>query len=342
MVTIKEIAKELHLSTTTVSNVIHGKSWEVSPATVRRVKEALDRKGYVPNLGARSLAQKESKIIGLALKAQPDKAGNLIQDPFISVLTGAIEREIRNEGYYMMLYVSDKTEEIVRQARSWNVDGLILMGMVDDDGEWMDEHFKRPAVCVDNYSKEGLRRFVNIGLADEEGGYQMTRYLIGLGHRRIAFLSDGRYLPVDLARFDGYRRAIAEAGIDFHEEDSVVYSPFEEEREQSLAKICGQLRHYTAVFCVSDLYAVQLMGALYDRGIRVPEDISVAGFDDTLLGRSHRPALTTVRQDVEEKGVLAVKVIIGLLKGEEPKERDIRLPIHLVPRGSTASPGKKL
>ena len=167
-------------------------------------------------------------------------------------------------------------------------------------------------------------------------GINVSIVLKNLGHDNCALGFTAGFTGAEI------EHRLAEAGIDFHEEDSVVYSPFEEEREQSLAKICGQLRHYTAVFCVSDLYAVQLMGALYDRGIRVPEDISVAGFDDTLLGRSHRPALTTVRQDVEEKGVLAVKVIIGLLKGEEPKERDIRLPIHLVPRGSTASPGKKL
>lgn len=337
MVTIKEIARELGLSTTTVSNVIHGKSWEVSPATVRRVQEALDRCGYVPNIVARNLAQKESRIVGVALKATPEKSGNLIKDPFFSVVIGAIERQIRLAGYYMMLYISEDTDEIIRQASSWNVDGLIVVGMVDDDGRWVEERFKKPVVCVDNCSEEGLKHFVNIGLEDEQGGYLAARHLTELGHRKIAFLTNVLG-AVEMARLRGFRRALSEAGIGYQDKDCLMINLFHDQFEDSLNEVCGRLGEYTAVFCVSDLLAVGLMAALSDRGIRVPEDISVVGFDDIFLGRMHRPSLTTVHQDVEEKGAAAVRALIGMLRGEEVTSRDIRLPVRLEIRQSTGAP----
>ena len=103
MITIKEIAKQLNMSTTTVSNVIHGKTSEVSDDTKKKVQDFLDKVDYVPNINARNLAQNESKIIGLALKARADKYENLIMDPFVSELIGGVEETIRNAGYFMML-----------------------------------------------------------------------------------------------------------------------------------------------------------------------------------------------------------------------------------------------
>ena len=103
MITIKEIAKQLNMSTTTVSNVIHGKAGEVSDDTKRKVEEFLKKVDYVPNINARNLAQNESKIIGLALKARADKYENLIMDPFVSVLIGGVEETIRNAGYFIAL-----------------------------------------------------------------------------------------------------------------------------------------------------------------------------------------------------------------------------------------------
>ena len=113
MITIKEIAAQLNMSTTTVSNVIHGKDREVSEEKRAIVREFLDKVDYVPNINARNLAQNESKIIGVALKARADKYENLIMDPFVSELIGGIEETIRNAGYFMMLYISRDTEKII-------------------------------------------------------------------------------------------------------------------------------------------------------------------------------------------------------------------------------------
>ena len=330
MITIKEIAKQLNMSTTTVSNVIHGKSGEVSGDTRKKVEEFLKKVDYVPNINARNLAQNESKIIGLALKARADKYENLIMDPFVSVLIGGVEETIRNAGYFMMLYISSDTDEIMRHVSTWNVDGLILFGMLDDDGIRVSEKYKKPIVCIDTYSLEGLKHFTNVGLDDEQGTYEIVNYLIANGHRRIAFLSDNTK-GVDLARLNGYKQALKDAGIKFTPNDFIKIRPKSDEIEESLEDICRIALNYSAIVCVSDLYAVTLMSALNDRGISVPDDISIVGFDDNMLGQLHRPALTTVHQDVKLKGITAADTLLKQLAGKKTPNQ-IKLPTRLVIR----------
>jgi LacI family transcriptional regulator len=330
MITIKEIAKQLNMSTTTVSNVIHGKTGEVSEDTLKKVQDFLDKVDYVPNINARNLAQNESKIIGFALKARADKYDNLIMDPFVSELIGGVEETIRNAGYFMMLYISSDTAEIMRHVSTWNVDGLILFGMLDDDGVRVSEKYKKPIVCIDTYSIEGLKHFTNVGLDDAQGSYDITNYLISQGHRKIAFLSDNTN-GVDLARLNGYKTALKDAKIPYKGSNFLKIRPRAEEIDDSLREIFERSKEFTAIFCVSDLYAVTLMAALQDRGVSVPEDISIVGFDDNMLGKLHRPALTTVHQDVKEKGITAAATLLKQLSGQKTPNQ-IHLPTHLVIR----------
>lgn len=330
MITIKEIAKQLNMSTTTVSNVIHGKTGEVSEETTKIVQDFLKKVDYVPNINARNLAQNESKIIGLALKARADKYENLIMDPFVSVLIGGVEETIRNAGYFMMLYISSDTTEIMRHVSTWNVDGLILFGMLNDDGIRVSEKYKKPIVCIDTYSIEGLKHFTNVGLDDEQGTYDMVTYLISQGHKKIAFLSDNMN-GVDLARLNGYKKALKDNNIKYSDSNFLKIRPKSDEVEYSLEEICRKARDFTAIMCVSDLYAITLMAALEDRGISVPNDISIVGFDDNMLGQLHRPALTTVHQDVKEKGIVAARTLLKHLNNQKTPNQ-ILLPTHLVIR----------
>ncbi|MCR5342459.1 MAG: LacI family transcriptional regulator [Butyrivibrio sp.] len=330
MITIKEIATQLNLSTTTVSNVIHGKTGEVSPATIKIVEDYLKKVDYVPNINARNLAQNESKIIGVALKARADKYENLLMDPFVSELIGGIEESIRNAGYFMMLYISSDTDEIMRHVSTWNVDGLLLFGMIDDDGIRVSEKYKKPIVCIDTYSIEGLKHFINVGLNDRQGCFNMVNYMIKQGHQKIAFLSDNMK-GVDYERFSGYKYALEGNGIHYEEDWFLQIRPRTDEIEASLEEICHRAEEFDAVMCVSDLYAVQLMCALEDRGFSIPDDISIAGFDDTLLGQLHRPALTTVHQNVKDKGIVATNTLLQRIRGEKtPKQ--IQLPTELIIR----------
>ena len=217
MITIKDMAEMLGISTTTVSNVIHGKTSEGSQKTVERVEKLLDKYEYVPNISARSLSQNSSKIIGVALKCRKDKYANLFSDPFFGELIGALEAEIRAQGYFMMIYTSNDISEIIRNVLTWNVDGLILVGMLHDDFIRIKSRYKNPTVLIDSYASREIMNYVNIGLEDEEGAYEITRYLLKMGHRRIAFLADNME-GVDYTRYLGHLRALADYGLEMKEE----------------------------------------------------------------------------------------------------------------------------
>ena len=134
MITIKQIAESLNMSATTVSNVIHGKTKEVSQDTIDRVQKFLDEVHYVPNINARNLAQNQSNIIGIVLKTSEDRYTHILCDPFVSEMLGGIERVIREAGFYMMLYISNDINEITNRVASWNVDGLLLFWMQSSSG----------------------------------------------------------------------------------------------------------------------------------------------------------------------------------------------------------------
>ena len=131
-----------------------------------------------------------------------------------------------------------------------------------------------------------------------------------------------------------YKKALKEAGIKYSSEDFLKIRPHPDEVEKSLDEICKKALNYTAVMCVSDLYAVMLMSALYDRNINVPGDVSVVGFDDNDLGRYHRPALTTVHQDVKAKSVKAAETLVQIINGEIGPNNQIKFPTELVIRDS--------
>lgn len=331
MITIKEIASKLGLSTTTVSNVIHGKTKEVSADTIERVQKFLEEVEYVPNINARNLAQGQSKIIGVVLKSLEFRlwhSDNILSDPFVSEMIGGIEKAVREAGYYMMLYISDDIAEIIQHISIWNVDGLILFCMMDDDANRVAAKYHKPMVCIDTYSTEKSDDFINVGLDDEQGVYEAVRYLIDSGHTKIGFLTDNR-VGVDRARFWGFRRALKEAGIEYSDRSFFLLKPDRDNINGNIEKLCKKARDYTAIFCCSDIYAVLMMAALKDRGFRIPEDISIIGFDDNLYSRICTPRLTTVHQDAAEKGRVAAGILIDQIRGKAPASKEVRLHTHL-------------
>lgn len=338
MVTIKNMADMLGLSTTTVSNVIHGKTSEVSQKTVARVEKLLEEYDYVPNISARSLTQNCSRIIGVAMKCRKDKYENMIADPFFGELLGAIEAEVRARGYYIMIYTADDIREILRNVLTWNVNGLILIGMLHDDFVQVKSRYKKPMVLIDSYAPREVMKYVNIGLDDERGAYEMTSYLLEQGHTAIAFLADNME-GVDYVRYKGHQKAMEDHGQRAQEKDLIIIRPGMMEQESSLREIWEMSKDYTAFMCCSDYYAVMLMNYLSDHGVRIPEDLSMTGFDDNLMSRIVRPALTTVRQDVTRKGKLSVEYLLGMIQETEPPEWNVRLPVELVIRGSVRKIG---
>ena len=326
MVTIKDMAEILGISTTTVSNVIHGKTSQVSQKTVEKVQKLLEEYEYVPNISARNLANNSSGIIGMVINGRRDRIDDLIANSFFGNLVSAVEAETRMRGYFMMLYISDDINELMRHVSTWNVDGLIMIGILHDDFARIKSRYKKPAVLVDSYAPRNVADYVNVGLDDEQACYDMAKYLLDNGHRKMA--------GVDYQRYMGFLRAMHDYGLETDEDNLIMIHPGILERKSNMQEIYEKSKNYTAFMCCSDYYAAMLISDFTDRGVKIPEELSFTGFDDDAMSRLVRPKLTTIRQDIREKGRVAVDCLEKLIKGENLEEKNYTLPVEMVFRDS--------
>lgn len=335
MPTIKDIAREAGVSVTTVSNVIHGKSSHVAAETVERINKIIDAYNYTPNLSARALVNRSSKIIGVINHLIPGKKGSFLQDPFHGTFIGGIERALRERGYYLMVRTVENEEELYSLFRNWNLDGVILTGLFKDNFFARLLKTEKPIVLLDSYINND--RVFNVGLDDYAGGRMAVEYLVSRGHRGIAFASP-HILPDGVLeeRFRGYRDALEEAGIPFRSEN-VYEQEITPQESFSLGTELALRRDLTACFATADLMAAGIVSGLQSRGVRVPQDMSVIGFDDLYLSLVSSPQLTTIHQDIDAKGVLAANVMVDYLEGKMPASRRMVLPVSLVERGSVTS-----
>jgi LacI family transcriptional regulator len=354
MIRIKDIARKAEVSPTTVSNVIHGNHKKVSEETVEKVEKLLAEMDYIPSMGARMLAGGSSRVIGI-LAGEPDEWKHCGEGhAFTNILIRSMESEIYRRNYYMLLHFTETPEEGIQFAATWNVEGLITLGFGTRENEKLQRSCKVPMVSIDTYYEK--QKVANVGLDDVNGGYLMAEYLLETGHRRIAFLSDND-IGVDHERWKGVCMACREKGLEERygsgkglelSEGNVrkagsaggymqhIIIPKGRKRriafyEKNLARLSQE---YDALFFASDYYAVEALAGLDDMGIRVPYDVSVAGFDDTESSRMCRPRLTTVHQDVEEKARRAVKKLFEFIQGGREISLADKLPVKLVIRDS--------
>jgi len=336
MITIKDIAYLAGVSPTTVSNVLHGRTEKMSDETLDKVRKVIKEQNYVSNMAGRLLANYGSKIIGVIMTYERRNDITAIQNPFYSEIIGALEKEIRSNGYYMMLYTSGGVEESIQMALSWNVEGLIILGCPPCDCKRLKEGLNKPIVFIDTYFEDDSNSYDNVGLQDYEGGYWMTDYLIQMGHRKIAFLADTEHpVGVDYERLRGYRDALNNAGIKDCPDNYISLSFKLEERNRQMREFCRERIHnFTALFFASDFYAIDAVNVFFSEGISVPDDISVVGFDDNVFAVECRPKLTTVKQNISDKAYFAVSKIMDIISGTGKGDRNIKLPVKLVIRDS--------
>lgn len=326
-VRICDIAETLGLSTATVSNVIHGKTDKVSAETVRRVQQELERREYIPSMAGILLAQNDSKIIGVFVNDHEKYEGHTLDDAFIASSIDCLSTQIEAHGLFMMVKKAKRAEEILRFASMWNMDGVVVIGFCLQDYTYLRSRMRIPFVVYDGYC-EKPERIANITIDNFSGGRQMGALFASLGHTRCLCLSDND-TGVDRERMDGF-----DAGFGGHAERLIV--PMQrQERRAFYERETKRLLAATAVFAVSDYYAIDLMQFLLSIGVAVPERMSVGGFDDIPLCTLVTPTLTTVRQDGALRARLAIEKLLALRAGEET-EPVITLPVTLVPRGSTA------
>ena len=327
-VRISDIAEELGLSTATVSNVIHGKTRKISDETVRRVQALLEERQYIPSMAGILLAKNTSRIIGVFVHDHEKYEGPVLEDAFIASSLNALSAEAEAAGQFMMVKRAKRAEDILQFASMWNMDGLVVIGFCRQDYMYLRSHMRIPFVVYDGFC-DRTERIVNITIDNTGGGRQVGELMRRLGHRRALCVTDNLE-GVDKERIEGFRQ-----GFGPGETEVMVVPMRREERRAYWQREAARFRRATAAFAVSDAYAVELMQFLRESGLKVPEDISVAGFDDTPWCNLAYPALTTVRQDSAQRARVAMERLREL-KSHADCGGTVVMPVQLVERDSTA------
>lgn len=308
MANIKDVAREAGVSVATVSRVFND-SELVSDETRHRVRDVAGRLKYWPNGVARSLITSRTHALGVLL---PDLYGD-----FFSELIRGIDLAARREGFHLLVSSSHSdTHGLVAAMRSMRgrVDGLLVMAPDFDSAAAMhDAAGEFPVVVLD--PGLGVATWDTISIANQDGAFQVVRHLVGLGHRRIATVTGPRHNIDAQQRVAGYRAALAEAGI-AHDAQLEIEGDFTEPSGYRAVETLLQLSpRPTAAFFGNDYMAVGAMSALSEAGLRVPDDLAIAGFDDIAMARYLTPALTTVHVDLIELGARAVHRLIEVKEG---------------------------
>ena len=335
--TIQDVAARSGVSISTVSRVVTG-AVAVEPATAERVREAISALSYRPNLLARSFRRRVTHTIGLLV---PDNS-----NPFFAEVARTIEDAGFAEGYSVVLCNSDlslvKQETYIDVLLAKRVDGLILAssGLIPT-GEGHDAVERIldagvPCVVVDRDLGETP---VDQVLVDNDlGGYLAGEHLINLGHRRIACLVGPSDLTPSAGRIAGFRRALADADLAVAAEALVRGNGRPDGGAAAAQQLLEQELDVTAIFAFNDQMATGAVGTLQRAGLRVPEDISVVGFDDIPQSSAIFPALTTVAQPIGEMGTIGVRLLLDRIARRDAPRQRVHLATRLVVRESTGPP----
>lgn len=336
MATLSEVAAEAGVSPTAVSRYLNHRL-ELPQATRARIDAAIAKLDYRPNLLARRLSTGKAEAISLVM---PD-----IANPFFAELAAAVEREARTHGYAVYIsstqgHAENEIDAIRRMADS-HVDGLIMSTNRVDDGTLAALLAGRGNVVLLDEDIPGVG-LPGIFVENEAGSYAATRHLIEMGHEDIALVGGPPRLMSVNERLAGFGRAMAEADLEVRP-GWVLLGDYTREHGAAAASILLEgSRRPTAILACSDYIALGVGQAVRQRGLSIPRDLSLVGFDDMAFAELIHPPLTTVRQPVGEMGRLAVRHLLALLDGQAPAPPpETRLSVQLVSRQSVAPPQNK-
>lgn len=329
-VTIADIAREAGVSLPTVSRVLNGRS-DVSATTRRRVEELLAHHGY-----RRRTAHPASRA-GLI-----DLVFNDLDSPWAVEILRGVEEAAHAAGLGTVVSAVHRQEESARQwlvnLRSRTSDGVILV--TSELAPELHAELRRLGVPVVVVDPAGVPTFdiPTIGAMNWAGGRSAVEHLVSLGHRRIGIIAGPPTLLCSRARLDGYRAALESAGIGVDEELCRTGDFSHESGFTCGAALLDLAEPPTAIFAASDQMALGVYEAARRHGLRIPDDLSVIGFDDLPQSRWSPPPLTTVRQPLAEMGLVAARTLLRLVKGETLESPRIELATRLVVRDSCAAP----
>ena len=328
-VTIKDVAKLAGVSISTVSRVIND-SKPVTDEVKQRVLDVIKETGYVPNPLARSLVTKKSKLIGVIV---PE-----VSDSFVNEILNGIEAVSKMYDYDILLVntYSDKEQELesIKLLKTKQVEGIVMLSWIlDEDHVNAMKESRIPAVYISKTARN--YDIYTVSTSNEDATYDMTEYLIKNGHEDIAFIMTSKEETIlERERRTGYERALKDNNIKI-DEKLIKYGLTDYEGGyNSMKELLDDKIIPSAVFVTGDEAAVGAINAIFDAGYNVPEDISVAGFNDTKLAKIYRPKLTTVYQPLFDMGAVAIRAIIKLINGEVVEEKQIELPYQIMERES--------
>ena len=329
-ITLKDIAAEAGVSVMTVSNVVNGNLGRVSPATAAVVERLVEERGYVPSGAAQSLAARRTRLVGLLLPARADGTA-LLGSPHDVSVAGALEAALRERDHHLMLRAVENTREVQDSVQRWDLDGVVLMGFTDDELRALRLPEDLPTVVVDASVDDGHAGAVRAD--DVDGGRLAGEHLRALGHRRVVFCGpvDARSQVVT-GRLEGLRTVL----------EPVALVPANTTYEDGLAageRIATEHPSATAVFATADVLAAGVQAGLRRGGRRVPQDVSVLGFDDADIARYVSPTLSTIAQDTAGKGRAAADLLLELIGGADLRasmpDGTVHIGVELVVREST-------
>ena len=335
-ITIRDVAREAGVSVATVSRVLND-SGPVSETTRRRIREIASRLRYVPDSAARSLITRRSTTLGVLL---PDLYGE-----FFSEVIRGIDQAAQRSGYHLLVSGShnDKGEiEAALRAMRGRVDGLVVMSPDIDSAALVANLPASSPVVLLNCFVEG-DAFDSLTIDNYGGAHAMVRHLVASGHERIAFIRGAEHNYDAAERLRGFRAAHRDSGITWTPALEFEGDFTESGGHHAAQRIAALETRPTAVFAANDSMAIGALAAFRDAGLRVPDDIAVAGFDDVPIARYVSPPLTSVRVSISEMGARAVSILLHAVdnKNQHVKQQET-LPTTLVIRASCGGAGRSL
>ncbi|WP_339063878.1 LacI family DNA-binding transcriptional regulator [Tepidibacillus marianensis] len=333
-ITIKDVAKLANVNPSTVSRVIANNP-RISEKTKRIVREAMEQLGYHPNLNARSLVNRNTQTIGIIMPSSAEKA---FQNPFFAEVLRGISSKANQQEYAIYMSTGVTEEEIYRgvvnMVQGRRVDGVILLySRVNDSimNFLQEENF--PFVVIGKPSNHP-ELITHVDNDNRNAACEVTDYLIQLGHQNIAFVGGSLELVVTIDRLEGYKQALQTADIAIREEYLFQEEFLKEGGQEAVGELFSLPEPPTALVVTDDLMAFGVLSTLYERGFRVPEDISVVSFNNVMLAEFSRPSLTSVEINIYQLGLEAVQCLIDRIREPELPTKRVIVSHQLIVRDS--------
>jgi DNA-binding LacI/PurR family transcriptional regulator len=334
MVRLKDIARHTGVSIMTVSKALRDAP-DVSTATKARIKALAKQMGYVPDSSAQGLRTKTTKLFGLIIPSSTN--------PIYARIVVAIEERAHELGYDILFAHSlnqpEREELCLRRFLARRVDGLFISPVYRFEAEariYQEILARKTPTVLLGPPAAFCKPFASVEIEELTASHSATQHLLQLGHKRIAYFTGPPVTPWAHDRFEGYRRALREAGLEV--DDKLVFQAGStiEDGTNAALQMLNEGCDATAVQAVSDLVAIGCANALLSQGLKIPEDVSVVGFGNILTAEYFRVPLTTIRQPKHRLGTAAMDTMMSLIRGEKVSSK--RLPAELINRKSTAPP----